>query len=47
MDAIVNMILGDSEFLDAAVIVRIIVFMFILEVFAAAAGLLGGTGRRR
>ena len=47
MDAIVNMILGDSEFLDAVVIVRIIVFMFILEVFAVAAGLLGGAGRRR
>ena len=46
MDTIVNMILGESEFLDAVVIVRIIVFMFCLELFAVVAGLLGSIGRR-
>lgn len=46
MDTLVNMILGDSEFLDAVVIVRIIVFMFSLELLATVAGLLGSIGRR-
>lgn len=46
MDALVDMILCGSECLDAVVIVRIIVFMFCLELFATVAGLLGSVGRK-
>lgn len=46
MDTLVDMILCGSECLDAVVIVRIIVFMFCLELFATVAGLLGSVGRK-
>lgn len=46
MDSIVNMILGDSEFLDAVVVIRLVVFMFSLELFATVCGLLGSISRK-
>lgn len=42
MDAIVNLIVGTSTTLDVYVIVRLIVVMISLELFATACGLLGG-----
>lgn len=42
MDAIVNLIVGSSTTLDVYVIVRLIVVMISLELFATACGFLGG-----
>ena len=42
MDALVNLIVGTSETLDVYVIVRLVVVMMGLELFAVACGLLGG-----
>ena len=42
MDAIVNLIVGTSTTLDVYVMVRLIVVMIPLELFATACGFLGG-----
>ena len=42
MDAIVNLIVGTSTTLDVYVIVRLIVVMISLELFATACAFLGG-----
>ena len=42
MDAIVNLIVGSSTSLDVYVMVRLIVVMISLELFATACGYLGG-----
>lgn len=42
MDAIVNLIVGTSTTLDVYVMVRLIVVMISLELFATACGFLGG-----
>jgi len=42
MDAIVNLIVGSSTTLDVYVIVRLIVVMISLELFATVCGFLGG-----
>lgn len=42
MDAIVNLIVGTSTTLDVYVIVRLIVVMISLELFATTCGFLGG-----
>lgn len=42
MDALVNLIVGTSSTLDVYVIVRLIVIMIALELFATACGFLGG-----
>lgn len=42
MDAIVDMIIGESISLDVYVIVRLVVLMMFLELFTMACGLIGG-----
>lgn len=42
VDALVNLIVGTSTTLDVYVIVRLIVVMIALELFATACGFLGG-----
>ena len=42
MDVLVNLIVGSSTTLDVYVIVRLIVVMSALELFATACGFLGG-----
>lgn len=42
MDALVNLIVGTSTTLDVYVIVRLIVVMIALELFATVCGFLGG-----
>lgn len=42
MEAIVNLIVGTSTTLDVYVIVRLIVVMIALELFATACGFFGG-----
>lgn len=42
MDAIVNLIVGTSTTLDVYVMVRLIVVMISLELFATVCGFLGG-----
>lgn len=42
MDSLVNLIVGTSTTLDVYVIVRLIVVMIALELFATACGFLGG-----
>ena len=42
MDAIVNLIVGTSTTLDVYVMVRLIVVMISLELFATACGFFGG-----
>lgn len=46
MDTIVNLIVGESMTLDVYVIVRLIVVMMSLEIFATVCGLLGGMTKR-
>lgn len=42
MDVLVNLIVGNSTALDVYVIVRLIVVMISLELFATVCGFLGG-----
>ena len=42
MDAIVNLIIGESVSLDVFVIVRLIVFILCLDFFATICAILGG-----
>ena len=42
MDAIVNLIVGESTTLDVYVFVRLVVVMMALELFTMACGLIGG-----
>lgn len=42
MDSLVNLIVGTSSTLDVYVIVRLIIVMIALELFATACGFLGG-----
>lgn len=42
METIVNLIVGSSTSLDVYVMVRLIVMMVALELFATACGFLGG-----
>lgn len=46
MNTIVNLIVGESVTLDVYVIVRLIVVMMSLEIFATVCGLLGGMARK-
>lgn len=42
MEAIVNLIIGESTGLDVYVVVRLVVLMMIMELFTMACGLIGG-----
>ena len=42
MEYLVNLILGSSESLDVYVIVRLLVFLIVMEVFAMICAILGG-----
>lgn len=42
MDAIVNLIIGESTSLDVYVFVRLVVVMMALELFTMVCGLIGG-----
>lgn len=42
MDALVNLIVGNSQSLDVYVIVRLIVFILVIEFFATICAILGG-----
>lgn len=45
MEELVNLIMGSSTTLDAFVIVRLVVLMMALEMFAVACGFLGSMKR--
>ena len=45
MEELVNLIMGNSVTLDAYVVVRLVVVMMGLEMFAVACGFLGGMKR--
>lgn len=42
MEYLVNLIVGSSESLDVFVIVRLVVFLIVMEVFAMICAILGG-----